>query len=83
MGENVSGTPAAPGPASDSGSTTPEGGKVLWTPDWRDVVKRLLGVAGVVLAVWLIYLFLDAFLPRWWAQVIGNAVDGSFAAGAW
>ncbi|MFI2365720.1 hypothetical protein [Promicromonospora sp. NPDC019610] len=83
MGENVSGTPAASGPASGSASTTPDGGKGLWTPDWRDIGKRLLGVAGVILAVWLIYQFLDAFLPRWWAQVIGNAVDGSFAAGAW
>jgi hypothetical protein len=70
------GAAATDGPASGSG-------KALWTPDWRDIVKRLLAVAAVILAVWLVYLFLDAFLPRWWAQVIGNAVDGSFAAGAW
>ena len=38
---------------------------------------------AVIVAVWLVYLFLAAFLPRWWAQVIGNAVDGSFTAGAW
>jgi hypothetical protein len=47
------------------------------------VVKRLVGVVAVILVVWLLYQFLSAFLPRWWAQVIGNAVDGSFAAGAW
>lgn len=72
------------GPAS--GSAAPAGpapSGARWTPSWRDLVKRLLGVAAVVLVVWLLYLFLSAFLPRWWAQVIGNAVDGSFAAGAW
>ncbi len=74
MAQNVSGKPEASGPAS---------GGALWRPDWRDIGKRLLGVLGVILGVWLIYLFLSAFLPRWWAQVIGNAVDGSFAAGAW
>ena len=70
-------TPGGPTP----GGPTPSGAR--WAPDWRDVVKRLVGVVAVIVAVWLIYLFLDAFLPRWWAQVIGNAVDGSFAAGAW
>lgn len=53
---------------------------------WRDGrgwVKRLLLAAATVLALWLVYQFLAAFLPRWWAQTIGNAVDGSFAAGTW
>lgn len=71
--------PVSTGPTS-TGSTT---SATRWRPSWRDVVKRLLGVAVVIVVVWLIYLFLDAFLPRWWAQMIGNAVDGSFAAGAW
>ncbi|PUB27749.1 hypothetical protein C8K30_104198 [Promicromonospora sp. AC04] len=74
MAQNVSGKPEATGPTS---------GGARWSPDWRDIGKRVLGVLGVILGVWLIYLFLSAFLPRWWAQVIGNAVDGSFAAGAW
>jgi hypothetical protein len=74
MAQNVSGKPEATGPTS---------GGARWRPDWRDIGKRALGVLGVILGVWLIYLFLSAFLPRWWAQVIGNAVDGSFAAGAW
>ena len=75
----VSAGPVSTGPTS-TGSTT---SATRWRPSWRDVVKRLLGVAVVIVVVWLIYLFLDAFLPRWWAQMIGNAVDGSFAAGAW
>lgn len=54
-----------------------------WKPDWQDIVTRLVGVVAVIVVVWLLYLFLSAFLPRWWAQVIGNAVDGSFSAGAW
>ncbi|MFD2027848.1 hypothetical protein [Promicromonospora aerolata] len=79
MAQNPSDKPEATGPTS----TGPTSGPARWRPNWRDVVKRLVGVVAVIVAVWLIYLFLDAFLPRWWAQVIGNAVDGSFAAGAW
>lgn len=74
MAQNVSGNPGATGPTSSG---------ARWRPNWRDIVKRLLSVVAVIVVVWLVYLFLDAFLPRWWAQVIGNAVDGSFTAGAW
>lgn len=89
MAQNPSEQPEATGPAqagpAQAGptSTGPTTSATRWRPSWRDVVKRLLGVAVVIVVVWLIYLFLDAFLPRWWAQMIGNAVDGSFAAGAW
>lgn len=80
----TSGDPTPGGPTSTGPTSTgPTPGGARWRPDWRDVVKRLVGVVVVIVVVWLIYLFLDAFLPRWWAQVIGNAVDGSFAAGAW
>jgi uncharacterized membrane protein (DUF485 family) len=79
MAQNPSGEPEATGPTS--GGPVPPGAR--WKPSWRDVAKRVVGVAVVIVAVWLLYLFLSAFLPRWWAQVIGNAVDGSFAAGAW
>lgn len=51
--------------------------------DWRHVGPRALLVLVVVVLAWLMYLLLAAFLPRWWAQVIGTAVGGSFAAGAW
>lgn len=30
---------------------------------------------------WLVYLAAAAFLPRWWAQRMGERVDGSFATG--
>lgn len=73
--------PTPSDPAVAQPTTTPAAAR--WTPDWRDILKRLIGVVAVIVVVWLIYLFLDAFLPRWWAQVIGNAVDGSFTAGAW
>lgn len=76
--------PGGQGGESGRGGTGAAGGTgARWRPDWRDVVKRLLGVVAVIVVAWLLYLFLSAFLPRWWAQVIGNAVDGSFAAGAW
>jgi hypothetical protein len=77
-------TPPGPKPSDPAAAQpTPTSAAARWTPDWRDILKRLIGVAAVIVVVWLIYLFLDAFLPRWWAQVIGNAVDGSFTAGAW
>jgi hypothetical protein len=88
MAQNPSDSPettGSPGPTpTDPAAAQPTASAAArWRPDWRDVVKRLVGVVAVIVAVWLIYLFLDAFLPRWWAQVIGNAVDGSFTAGAW
>ena len=86
MAQNPSDKPEATGPTSTgptAGAPAPGPAGARWRPSWRDVLKRLIGVAVVIVVVWLVYLFLDAFLPRWWAQVIGNAVDGSFAAGAW
>jgi hypothetical protein len=76
-------TPTGPTPTDPAAGQSTTSAAARWRPDWRDLVKRLAGVVAVIVAVWLIYLFLDAFLPRWWAQVIGNAVDGSFTAGAW
>ncbi|WP_225997310.1 hypothetical protein [Myceligenerans pegani] len=70
----------APGGARPPSSDTRPGNAWL---DWRGWVKRLLVAAAVIVAAWLVYQFLAAFLPRWWAQTIGNAVDGSFAAGSW
>lgn len=97
MAQNASDRPEPSGPTPGGtqppGSTQPPGGTTTpggttapgarRGPNWRDVVQRLLGVVAVIVVVWLLYLFLSAFLPRWWAQVIGNAVDGSFSAGAW
>lgn len=73
--------PGGPKPGGPTSGPAPAGAR--WRPTWRDVVQRLVGVVAVIVVVWLLYLFLSAFLPRWWAQVIGNAVDGSFSAGAW
>lgn len=90
-GENSVGGPGGTdGAGNASGGGAPSSGKALgdvpsgsaWT-DWRGWVKRLLVAAALIVAVWLLYQFLAAFLPRWWAQTIGNAVDGSFAAGSW
>jgi ABC-type multidrug transport system fused ATPase/permease subunit len=60
-----------------------------WRPDdrhgvdWREVGRTaLLWFVVAVLAV-LIALGLAAFVPRWWAQVVGGLVEGSFSLGAW
>ncbi|RPF19872.1 hypothetical protein [Myceligenerans xiligouense] len=66
----------ADGPAGASSSDN------VWL-DWRGWIKRVIVAVALVVVVWLVYQFLAAFLPRWWAQTIGDAVDGSFAAGAW
>ncbi|MFC6509312.1 hypothetical protein ACFQBY_12685 [Promicromonospora citrea] len=76
MTENTSG-------GQDPAAVPPTGVPARRRIDGRDVLTRLGGVVAVIVVVWLLYLLLSAFLPRWWAQVIGNAVDGSFAAGAW
>ncbi|TLG13491.1 permease [Nocardia cyriacigeorgica] len=60
--------------------TTPER-----TPDTRTstISWRTRIIAGAVLVVVLIvaYLILAAFIPRWWAQRVGEMVDGSFSKG--
>lgn len=43
--------------------------------------RRALLVGGTVLAVIVAYFILAATIPRWWAQRIGDQVDGSMAAG--
>ncbi|WP_327140861.1 permease [Nocardia sp. NBC_01327] len=47
---------------------------------WRNRIIALV-VAAVVL--WVSYLILAAFIPRWWAQRIAENVHGSFAKGIW
>ncbi|MGV9667051.1 hypothetical protein [Nocardia niigatensis] len=47
---------------------------------WRN--RIIIGVVAAVV-LWLAYLILAAFLPRWWAQRIGESVSGSFAKGIW
>ncbi|NEW55735.1 permease [Nocardia cyriacigeorgica] len=61
--------------------TTPER-----TPDTRtstSISWRTRIIAGTVLVVVLIvaYLILAAFIPRWWAQRVGEMVGGSFSKG--
>ncbi|MEV6070744.1 permease [Nocardia sp. NPDC052001] len=47
---------------------------------WRNRIIALV-IAAVVL--WLSYLILAAFIPRWWAQRIAEMVHGSFSKGIW
>ncbi|MFJ4657651.1 permease [Nocardia sp. NPDC088792] len=47
---------------------------------WRNRIIALV-VAAVVL--WVTYLILAAFIPRWWAQRLAEWVHGSFAKGIW
>ncbi|MBF6398750.1 permease [Nocardia cyriacigeorgica] len=60
--------------------TTPER-----TPDTRTstISWRTRIIAGAALIVVLIvaYLILAAFIPRWWAQRVGEMVGGSFSKG--
>lgn len=45
---------------------------------WRNRAITLVALLAVLVAA---YLILAAFLPRWWAQRLASAVDGSFAKG--
>lgn len=57
--------------------------KKRWPPDWNKAGKRTLIWLGIGVAVVALYLILASFLPRWWAQRMGDLVGGSFALGVW
>jgi hypothetical protein len=48
-------------------------------PNWQR--RLVIGIVAVVAAV-LVYLIGAAIIPRWWAQRVGNVVDGSLTVGA-
>ncbi|ONM46881.1 permease [Nocardia donostiensis] len=48
------------------------------TISWRNrIIGGLVFLAALVIA----YFILAAFIPRWWAQQVGQMVNGSFAKG--
>lgn len=50
-------------------------------PARRPLGHRLLVLGGVFVALVIAYFFGAATIPRWWAQRIGDQVDGSGTAG--
>ena len=48
-------------------------------PNWQRRIT--IGIVAIVAAV-LLYLIAAAVIPRWWAQRVGNVVDGSLTVGA-
>lgn len=47
---------------------------------WRN---RIIAAVVTLAVLWLSYLILAAFIPRWWAQRLGEMVGASFAKGIW
>ncbi|WP_067697671.1 permease [Nocardia jejuensis] len=47
---------------------------------WRN---RIIALVVLAVVLWVSYLILAAFIPRWWAQRIAENVHGSFAKGIW
>ncbi|WP_067717060.1 permease [Nocardia yamanashiensis] len=47
---------------------------------WRN---RIIALLLLALVLWIAYLILAAFIPRWWAQRIAEMVSGSFSKGIW
>ncbi|GAB3205062.1 permease [Nocardia tengchongensis] len=47
---------------------------------WRN---RIIATLVAVAVLWLSYLILAAFIPRWWAQRLAEMVGSSFAKGIW
>jgi hypothetical protein len=50
-------------------------------PATRPLGHRLLLLGGTIVAVVVAYFIASATIPRWWAQRIGDQVDGSGTAG--
>lgn len=48
---------------------------------WPRLVRRAVWAAVAVAALIGLYFILAAFIPRWWAQRVGDQVNGSMAAG--
>lgn len=63
-------------PSSDAATGSPEagGGAQLW-------VRRIVLAVVLLIAAYVAWRISAAFFPRWWAQRIGNQVDGRFVAG--
>jgi len=49
--------------------------------DERNLGRRLLFAVVVIAALVISYLVGAAVVPRWWAQRVGNVIDGSLVAG--
>lgn len=47
----------------------------------KSLGRKVIGGAIIVVLLVITYFILEAFLPRWWAQQIGQRVDGSFSRG--
>ncbi|PWD50934.1 hypothetical protein C8046_10000 [Serinibacter arcticus] len=76
-------TTAPAGTAGTTGAFAPTRGDraAAWFTHAGKVTVIALIAVAVLIAV---YLAASAFLPRWWAQVIGRQVDGSMGQGtAW
>jgi MFS family permease len=48
---------------------------------WPRLLRRALWAAVAVAALIGLYFILAAFIPRWWAQRVGDQANGSMAAG--
>lgn len=59
-------------------SLRPDGGVRAKAQPW---VRNLVLVLGAVVAVILLAYLAAAFVPRWWAQRVGDQVDDRFSAG--
>jgi hypothetical protein len=60
---------------ADTGDRAPQ------APRQSPLKRRVLIGAGVLVGIVLLYYIGGATIPRWWAQRIGDQVDGSITAG--
>lgn len=48
----------------------------------RDLKRRVIAIVLVIIALVVFYFIAAAFIPRWWAQRMGDAIDGKLSTGS-
>jgi len=72
---------AAAAPAQTAGPAPAAAPAATGGGERRDLKRRVITIVLALIAMVLIYLAAAAYVPRWWAHRIADAVDGKLSTG--